>query len=916
MGLCPGCSAETPAESRFCPSCGAALGGAAAADLTSAATRTSAQHGRLSAEAGGLLASHDSFDQVRFLPGQILDGRWRVVGLLGRGGMGEVYRADDLKLGEVVALKFLPEALTHDTHRRQRFLNEVKLARQVAHANVCRVYDVGEADGHPFLSMEFVDGEDLASLLRRIGRLPGDKAVQIARQICAGLAAAHEQGILHRDLKPANVMIDGRGRVRITDFGLAGLAGEVEGAEVLSGTPAYMAPEQLAGRGVSVRSDVYALGLVLYELFTGKPAYRAESAAEMARLKEESAPSSLASHVDNIDPAIERIVLRCLETDPSGRPASALAVAAALPGGDPLAAALAAGETPSPELVADAGGAGSLTLRIAALLLTVVLVCLVARPFVGERISVLHHASLPLPPEALSVKASEVVRLAGVTEAPADTAFGFSTDGDLLRHLRAQDGDDARAFVGTVRPSPVFFWYRQSPRSLAHPEFWSRFRATHETPPPLVSSMAEVRLDPEGRLTRLEIVPPQRVDEDDPGASSANVEPDWSFLFERAGIDPAALAPASPQWISLADTDLRRAWVGSFPGQPDVPLRVEAGAFRGKPVSFRLVLPWTMPERMDEAPWSAGEIVGTIVGLFTIATALIGGVILARRNLRLGRGDRQGAFRVFVVAFAAIAAGALLQADHSAALEEVSILFETLAWSTLLSGTLWLVYLALEPYVRKLWPAILVSWKRLLQGRLRDPLVGRDVLIGAATGVIVVTSRSLVDLLAGLDVDLLTTEQDFVEIMGVRETLSNISLVTFAMTDTLFYTFLLLLLRIVLRRPWAAVAVLTLVLASVQTTASSDPLVAGPVMLAYWAILLTLIVRVGLLAFLAARVFMMPFWNFDYTTDLSSWYFSLSMLPSLALLVIAGYAFWTSLGGRVLLSDSLLEDASPRATPS
>src|SRR4030095_6435372 len=126
----------------------------------------------------------------------------------------------------------------------------------------------GEIDGRPFLSMEYVDGEDLAGLLRRIGHLPKDKAVQIARQICAGLAAAHEQGVLHRDLKPANVMIDGRGRAKITDFGLAVLA-EGDGQEHGAGTPAYMAPEQLEGQAATVRSDVYALGLVLYELFTG-----------------------------------------------------------------------------------------------------------------------------------------------------------------------------------------------------------------------------------------------------------------------------------------------------------------------------------------------------------------------------------------------------------------------------------------------------------------------------------------------------------------------------------------------------------------------------------------------------------------------------------------------------------------------
>src|SRR5207237_2309025 len=135
---------------------------------------------------------------------------------------------------------------------------------------VCRVYDIGETDNQVFLSMEYVDGEDLSSLLRRIGRLPHDKALEIGRKICAGLAAAHDKGVLHRDLKPANIMIDARGQVLIMDFGLAGIVGQIGGGEIRSGTPAYMAPEQLAGREVSVRSDIYSLGLVLYEMFTGK----------------------------------------------------------------------------------------------------------------------------------------------------------------------------------------------------------------------------------------------------------------------------------------------------------------------------------------------------------------------------------------------------------------------------------------------------------------------------------------------------------------------------------------------------------------------------------------------------------------------------------------------------------------------
>ena len=207
------------------------------------------------------------------MPGTILAERYRIVGLLGKGGMGEVYRADDLKLAQPVALKFLPDHLLSDAPALARFHREVRVARQVSHKNVCRVYDIGEIDGRHFLSMEFIRGEELSSLLRRIGRLPQDKALQLARQICAGLAAAHDLGFIHRDLKPANIMIDGDGNARVLDFGLGGLAEELGEEEVRAGTPAYMSPEQIEGKEQTVRSDIYSLGLVLYELFTGKRAF-------------------------------------------------------------------------------------------------------------------------------------------------------------------------------------------------------------------------------------------------------------------------------------------------------------------------------------------------------------------------------------------------------------------------------------------------------------------------------------------------------------------------------------------------------------------------------------------------------------------------------------------------------------------
>ncbi len=267
----------------------------------------------------------------RFTSGTVLAERYRIIHLLGRGGMGEVYRAEDLKLHQLVALKFLPASLEQNRTRLNLFLSEVKLARAIAHPNVCRVYDVGEIDGLHFISMEYINGETLSSLLRRIGRVPLDKARELGQQVCQGLAAVHEQGILHRDFKPGNLMIDDYGRAKIMDFGLASLAEDIDDNSIAYGTPAYMAPEQLAGEEVSVQSDIYSLGLVLYQMFAGRSAFDG-SATDGDYLAQcaELVPTSLSSVVEDVDPFIENAILRCLELDPGDRPASVMDVALAL----------------------------------------------------------------------------------------------------------------------------------------------------------------------------------------------------------------------------------------------------------------------------------------------------------------------------------------------------------------------------------------------------------------------------------------------------------------------------------------------------------------------------------------------------------------------------------------------------------
>lgn len=323
MSLCPACGEGVAAGETRCRRCGA--------DAVNVVTTLGPAEGdetRLS-EGAAATPVNDAGASRAFVPGRVIAGRFRIVALLGRGGMGEVYRADDLKLGQPVALKFLPAEFVTDARLQERLLTEVRVARDVSHPNVCRVYDVVEAGNDQFIAMEYIDGEDLSSLLRRIGRLAPDKAADIARQLCAGLAAIHDKGLLHRDLKPANVMLDGRGRVRVTDFGLAVDAAVNPDVREIAGTPAYMAPEQLEGRALSRQTDLYALGLILFELLTGRRFFEPGGAAALRSDRSDIDVVKRQASEATLDPAIERLVVRCLDPDPARRPDSALQVAAA-----------------------------------------------------------------------------------------------------------------------------------------------------------------------------------------------------------------------------------------------------------------------------------------------------------------------------------------------------------------------------------------------------------------------------------------------------------------------------------------------------------------------------------------------------------------------------------------------------------
>ncbi len=673
-----------------------------------------------------------------FTAGQEIAGRFRIVGRLGGGGMGEVYRADDHELGTSVALKFLPVELMGDPVRLERLRGEVRLARQISHPNVCRVFDIGDADGRPFLTMEYIDGEDLASLLRRIGRLPRDKAIELAREICAGVGAAHELGVIHRDLKPANVMIDGRGRARVADFGLARLAEDPGGGpDAQAGTPAYMAPEQLRGGGASRLSDIYALGLVLYELFTGQ---RARAATSLAQLREEATssapPTSPSDLVEDMDPAVERVIMRCLAADPEDRPPSALAVMAALPGGDPLAAMLKAGEMPSPELVAASGRRGSLSVRRALQLGALVTVGVAvsfrffSTPTLAEQIGGI------LAPEVLAHQSRVLLEDLGHELGAVDSAWGFDVDWDVFSILAAPSNEGMAAPLLSAERSFLWFWYRLSPSPMVPwqgslPGLRIGGVVTPEDPPLTVPGMALVRLGPQGDLLELRVVPHPPM-----GVSAGMTEGPIRTVTAAAGLDPSTVELI--EWPGI----------GPMPGTSTVAWRVAddrskvgfreiVASFAGDHVTWARVDPppsisaTTMPTQEEDR-----------LALMFFVFFVVGSVV-AGLNIRSGRWDRRGALRLAVAAFVFCFVGDSIGSHHPLNVGgEVRGFFTTVAYAGTRALMTWVLYTAIEPFIRRYRPASLISWSRLLAGRIADPAIGRDVLIGLA--VYAVQSMALV----------------------------------------------------------------------------------------------------------------------------------------------------------------------------
>ena len=511
----------------------------------------------------------------------------------------------------------------------------------------------------------------------------------------------------------------------------------------------------------------------------------------------------------------------------------------------------------------------------------------------------LNLVPLPYPPEVLAAKARDMARDFGYTGTPVDTFYLFDSLPGYRGYVEKNDRSLTRwNNLSSGVPPTVQFWYRESPQFIVSGTFDSSGLIDEDDPPLTISGMCLVVLDTQGRLVKFVAVPPQL-----DTSTETPAAPNWAALFTAAMLDENRFKAVPSQWTPLVTSDARTAWEGTWPGHPDLPLRVEAAAYRGKPVYFNLISSWTWPRRMQQEQTSTWESIQTAIVFTMLCLIALLGIVMARNNIRSGRGDQRGATRLAVLVFLSMWAGNLLIVHHIPALSEYIPVLISTAWGLIAAAVSWVLYVALEPHVRKRWPNSLISWGRLLAGQLRDPVVGRDLVVGILAGIFW-TVADRVEILVPGWMGRVPTSPDanfyHAGLFGLRFIIAGIPLnIVIFVSLSLFCFFVFFLIRLLLRKEWLAVLVALLLVSLFSVLGNGDhPVLHTAFEVVVWGMALLILTRFGLLPLMVALCINNLLEVSPLTAHLSAWYAGSTIFAFSVIGALAIFGFYTSTAGK------------------
>ncbi|WP_263409742.1 serine/threonine-protein kinase [Terriglobus tenax] len=846
--------------------------------------------------AGSTPSGQTSLEEQELVPGTLLVGRYRVVSPLGRGGMGRVYRAEDLKLGQTVALKFLPPAMSNDPAWLARFFSEVRTAREVTHGNVCRVHDIVEIpnpNGHSihFLTMEYVDGENLSALLKRFGRLPTQKALEMAAQITAGLAAAHSKGVLHRDLKPANIMVDGRGHAKITDFGLATVAGDGRLSEV-AGTPGYMAPELFTGGQASGRSDLFALGIVLYELFAGRLPWNTKNPKE----RQQTPPTPLKRYAPKVPADVERVIMQCLATTVTDRPVSAAFMMQEFPAVDMVAHAMAQGETITVDQLTASANETELPLRNAWALIGITLLGLASCFLFAPKATTLGVAPPALSYDEMLHRSQELLRELHIPDRATNTAAWLQQNGSIADYWK----NDPRK-IASASEGPLLLTYRTYSNSLLPIQLSPRNLPTQTDPAANRPGMVSIDVDSNGRLIRLVNMP----DQEELNAQHQARPTDWNAAFAAAGLDPKLMHEVTPTITPPVAMNEQKEWAGTYPGHPDTPISFTASSWYGKFTYLRVMPPWNQPLAVAK-----GLIAATWSQIFLYLAFFGTAIPLVRRNVAMRRGDMRGAYTLASGVFLLFVVAAFCGFKPTGSPDATfSWLLTKISYGLLTAGIAWLGYVAMEPFARRRVPRLLISAALILKRQFTSLTVTRDILLGvslaaACAGVEFALTALLKPLIPSVEL----WEVEPLLLGGPIPWLNTVLILAgTVIVNTVLAIPVFVALRAVLKRTYLTAGILAFILLLAHVSAHGEW--ASLLVEAVWAALLAyLISRVGALA-AAVFVFVSKMLEqLPWTVDPNNWLAPPMYTGVAAVAALVIWSFYHAIGDQKPLGFIKLDD--------